>query len=191
MPSSERRSAIHATLRQSLLVATPVLAGLAVGSLPLVRLVYERGAFGAEHSPPLALAVAAFMPGVLAALVGVLLVKAHVLAGRFRLVLLLGLGAALLNAGLNALLGPWLGLVGLAASTSLATLVVTAVAWQRWRQEEGGGGIDGVTTLMVCVTIVLGGLLWTTGPQSIADPRLWGAALPLLGLLALGLRLAR
>ncbi len=189
LPTSRRKEAVEQGLRQVLLLAPPILAGLVVGSLPLVRLLFERGAFDPRAVVPLAQAVAAFMPGVLGTLVGVLLVKAHVLAGRYRLVFLLGLGSSFLNAGLNALLAPSWGLVGIAGATSIATTLVAAVAWGLWIRSEGGGGGGWSRAIgAAAVSFLLGGLLWGLQPDSISDPKLWLAALPLVGMLGLGLR---
>ncbi|HNC95044.1 MAG TPA: lipid II flippase MurJ, partial [Myxococcota bacterium] len=188
LPSTDRKGAVEQGLRQVLLLAPPILAGLAVGSLPLVRLLFERGAFDPAAVGPLAQAVAAFMPGVLGTLVGVLLVKAHVLAGRYELVFLLGLGSSLLNAALNALLGPQFGVVGIAGATSISTTLVALVAWGLWVQREGGGGAWLRPLSAAAVSFLLGALLWRLQPTSIADPRLWLAAVPLLGMLGLGVR---
>lgn len=185
---SDRKGAVEQGLRQVLLLAPPILAGLAVGSLPLVRLLFERGAFDPGAVGPLAQAVAAFMPGVLGTLVGVLLVKAHVLAGRYGLVFGLGLGSSLLNAGLNALLGPPFGVVGIAAATSISTTVVALVAWALWVRKEGGGGAWLRPLSAAAVSFLLGALLWRVQPTSVADLRLWLAALPLVGMLGLGVR---
>ena len=188
LPGSDRKEAVEQGLRQVLLLAPPILAGLAVGSLPLVRLLFERGAFDPAAVFPLAKAVAAFMPGVLGTLVGVLLVKAHVLAGRYALVFLLGLGSSLLNAALNALLGPLFGVVGIAGATSISTTVVALVAWGIWIQQEGGGTGWSRAIGAAALSFLLGGLLWRLQPDSIADPALWLAALPLVGMLGLGIR---
>lgn len=188
LPNADRKEAVEQGLRQVLLLAPPILAGLAVGSLPLVRLLFERGAFDPAAVLPLSKAVAAFVPGVLGTLVGVLLVKAHVLAGRYGLVFLLGLGSSLLNAALNAVLGPSYGVVGIAGATSISTTVVALMAWILWVQKEGRGG-DWLRALgAAAFSFLLGGLLWRLQPDSITDPRLWLAALPLVGMLGLGIR---
>jgi putative peptidoglycan lipid II flippase len=187
-----QREGVAQALRWVLLLAPPGLAGMVVARDPLVRTLFLHGAFPESGVRACADALGAFVPGVFAALLGALLVKAHIVDGRFKLVFLLGVGSLLTNAGLDALLAPRLGLVGLATSTSITTLLISAVSWALLRapgERPPRLALDG---LLVTLASAAGAVALVNLPvTSLADPALWAAAVPFLGLLAFGAGRAR
>jgi peptidoglycan biosynthesis protein MviN/MurJ (putative lipid II flippase) len=127
----------RATLARSLWTVSLLLGTVAVVAClarePLVRLVYGRGAMDAA-----ALArIAGLLPYHLAGLapLGALMVlaRAHVSLGNSRI--LVGMGAlnAALNLILNLILSRFMGLEGIALSTSIVNTLVALVFWLRLR----------------------------------------------------------
>jgi putative peptidoglycan lipid II flippase len=172
------------------LLAAPVLAAMGVGRLAIVHLLFERGAWDPRWSTPTAEALGGFLPGVWFSLLGALLVKAQILAGRQRLVLLLGVGSFVANAGLDALLGPWLGVLGLTLATTLVTAGVSVVSVLVLRPAVTGRQLLQVA-VVAGVSVALVALLGGDPPRSMAGLDFWLAMAPFGLLLGAGLALAR
>ncbi len=173
------------------LLAPPVLGGMAVGREALVRLLYEHGAFTPEHTAITADALGAYVPGVLFSLLGALIVKAHIVAGRYRLVFALGVLSFALNAALNAALQPIFGLAGLAMATSITTAVVTLTSFGRLLPDLRGAFPPARAWTAVGLALASGALALAAtfrgfAPGNITDPWLWVASVPFLGLLGAG-----
>lgn len=162
------------------LLAPPVLAGLAVARRPLVALLFEHGAFDPAWSGPVADTLLAFLPGVWFALLGMLLSKAHVLAGRPGRVLGLGALSFALNAAGNALLGPTWGVEGLAAATTLATAVTAATSFALLRPAVRG--IDALAVALATAASLAVAVV--AGAPGLQDPDLWIGAVLLATVLA-------
>lgn len=178
------------------LLAPPVLGGMVVGREALIRLLFEHGAFDPAYTGPTASALGAFLPGVFFSLLGALVVKAHVVAGRYGLVMRLGVLSFVLNAGMDALLAAPAGTVGLAWATSVTNLVVVGWAFTALLPEIRGTlpraelrWMAGLLATTVCLTAAATLLLPT--PESVADGRLWALAVPYLMLLGVGAAVAR
>lgn len=188
----EQRQGVARALGWVFLLAPPALAGMVVARDPIVRVLFLHGAFPESGVRACADALGAFVPGIFASLVGALLVKAHIVDGRFRLVLALGAASMVTNVALNVVLAPRLGLAGLALSTSLTTVLVSAVSWSRLRAPgEAVPRVDpaGVGVLVLSAAGALA--LVDLGVTSPLDPRLWAAAVPFVALLAFGAWRAR
>jgi putative peptidoglycan lipid II flippase len=187
-----QRTGVAQALRWVFLLAPPMLAGMVVGREVIVSLLFGHGAFPAEGIRPCADALGASVPGIFASLVGALLVKAHIVEGRYRLVLALGAGSMATNALLNVLLAPHLQLVGLALSTSLTTGLVSGISWRLLRRPgEAPPALarDGLAVLVA--SALAAGVLVPMRVTALDDPRLWLAALPMVALLAAGALRAR
>lgn len=121
------RSTLQHGLRQSLFLVLPALAGLLILREPIVRLLFERGAFTPEDTARTATALFIYGLGLLS----FTWVKVAV-AGFYgnqdtRTPVLIAAGAMLLNILLNfALVGPF-GFAGLAAATTISFTVNFAV----------------------------------------------------------------
>jgi putative peptidoglycan lipid II flippase len=180
-----RADAVRGSLRIVALVLPPVVAGLTVGRSALVHVLFERGAFDAAASSAVARTLAAFLPGVVFSAWGALVVRAHIVEGRYRLVMGLGACSFALNAGLDLLLLRH-GTVGLAVSTTLTTALITVYSWSRLgvgaRLGWDGWGVVAASTLLAAVL----------GPEDLRlSPGMLVAALPFVGLLAFGAWRAR
>jgi putative peptidoglycan lipid II flippase len=189
-----RHRAVATTLWWIALLAPPVLAGMAIGRVALVRLLY--GTFSEEHIVLTATTLGAYLPGVFLSLLGALIMKAHIVEGRYRLVLALGALSFLLNAALNALLMPRLGLPGLAAATSINTFVVTALSFGALypslrgafpaRQGWFAAGLAACSGALALAALSAG-----FAPSNVRDLDLWAASLPFFALLGVGAWRAR
>ena len=184
---AEARASMDAALRWTLALAAPPLAGMYIGREILVRLMFERGAFGPEDTATTAAVLGWFIPGILPNLLGILAVRAHVVERNLRLVFGMGLLSVLLNTlGDAALIGPW-GIEGLALATTLNNLVVPGVyviaLRPAWRGTAWLGPL-GVAAASAAVAALVE-LRWGA-PTSLLDPVLWGAALGCFALLGLG-----
>jgi putative peptidoglycan lipid II flippase len=185
-----RHRAVATALWWVCLLAPPVLGGMVIGREALVRLLFERGAFEPRHTAVTAAVLGAFLPGVFLSLLGALIVKAHIVEGRYALVLRLGVLSFALNVVLDALLMPRMGLVGLATSTSITTAVVTLVSFSRLAPSLRGfpPGASRAALLLAGASVVItaAAVGVSFAPPTVGDPRLWAASLPFFGLLGAG-----
>lgn len=189
---SAQRSGVAQALRWVFLLAPPALAGMVVARDPIVRTLFLHGAFPESGVEACADALGAFVPGIFASLVGALLVKAHIVDGRFRLVLALGVLSLTTNALLDVWLAPRLGLVGLASATSATTVLVSVVSWVLLRapgERPPPLAADGAAVLLFSIVGAVS--LVSLGSTSLFDPQLWLAAVPFVALLGVGAVRAR
>ncbi len=191
VPAERRGAEIVRALRWVLMLAPPVLAGLWIGRVAAVRLVFEHGAFVAEDTLPVAAAFGAFIPGILAAMLAALAVKAHLLADRARLVLVLGVASFAINALLDEALLPR-GIAGLALATTIASAVIASLSLARLAPELPPGDWRApAVVLMGSLAVAAGSSAAGLRPDSIADPTLWALSVPCFGLLAVGVLAGR
>lgn len=184
---AERHRAVAQSLWWVAVLAPPVLGGMFVGREALVRLLFEGGEFPPTATVPTSAALGAFLPGVWCSLLGALVVKAHIVEGRYGLVLRLGALSFGMNLLLDALLFRRFGLVGLAGATSLTNLGAAGVAllalWPDLRGTlpvrawAGALGVAGASALLALPSLV-------GPPGSVAELRLWVWSVPYLLLLA-------
>jgi putative peptidoglycan lipid II flippase len=118
---------LAATLRSSqrymLIVTAPLCAGALAFGRPLVRLLFERGAFPPDSTSMVARLLACYAPEILLMGPLVLLSRALFAMRRLRLLAWTSAGAMVANAILDALLmGPF-GLPGIALATTAVALV--------------------------------------------------------------------
>ncbi len=184
---AEARASMDAALRWTLALAAPPLAGMYIGRFILVKLMFERGAFGPEDTATTAGVLGWFIPGILPNLLGILAVRAHVVERNLRLVFGLGLVSVLLNTvGDATLVGPW-GIEGLALATTLNNLVVPAIyvlaLRPAWRGRAWLGPIAVAVGSVALAALVE---LRFSAPATLLDPVLWCSALACFALLALG-----
>jgi len=119
------------TLQATLALAVIVAAGLATLAEPLVRLVYQRGAFTAADGAAVAAALVVFCAGIPGWVVQAVAVRAFYARGDTWRPMLLGTGIALLAIPVYMGLAPRAGVPGLAAASAgaislnaLATLLL-------------------------------------------------------------------
>ncbi len=188
----EARASMGAALRWTLALAAPVLAGMYIGRVVLVRLMFERGAFLPADTQATAAVLAWFIPGILPNLLGILAVRAHVVERNLRLVFSLGAVSVALNSTGNMLLMGPMGLPGLALATTLTNLVVPAIYLWHLRGKIGGeGGFAAPVALALLAAGVAAAVeLGPGAPQTLWSPVLAVSAVLCLALLGLGLRIA-
>lgn len=101
-------------------VCIPAAVGFIVLAEPLVRLVYERGAFTPEHTSLTAAALTAYAPAIAGMAAQSVITFVFYSSQETRVPVALSIGTALLNITLDALLVGPLGLVGLALAHSIS-----------------------------------------------------------------------
>jgi putative peptidoglycan lipid II flippase len=138
------RNSLAVTLRAVLYLALPAAVGLIVLRVPLVKLLFQRGAFTAESTDMVAWALALFALGLPAHSVVEITVRAFYATHDTRTPVAVGIAAMVLNVGLSLILIQifevlsWLPLGGLALSNSLATTAEMAVLlWVIRRRLQG------------------------------------------------------
>ncbi len=130
---AEMRSTLAATLRAILYLAIPAAVGLIVLRLPLVQLVFQRGAFTETSTEMVAWALALFALGLPAHSVVEIVVRAFYAMHDTKTPVAVGIGAMGLNVVLSLVFirafeaVGWMPHGGLALSNSLATTVEMAV----------------------------------------------------------------
>ncbi|OGW61614.1 MAG: hypothetical protein A2V83_00680, partial [Nitrospirae bacterium RBG_16_64_22] len=117
--------------RHIAILMIPAGVFLAVLAEPVIRLVFERGAFGAEATTEAAWTLMFYAPEMVALGWLSLFLRASFARGEVYLYLKAMVAAFLVNAGLGALLGPKLGVAGLALALVLATFVGCGLLY-RW-----------------------------------------------------------
>jgi len=183
----EARANMDQTLRWTVLLAAPALAGMYIGRVALVRLLFEHGEFTFENSRLTAHVLAGYLPGLLFALLSILTIRAHIVERNLRIIFVLGAASVMANFTLNQLLiGPQ-GLFGVAIATTINDVLITTVyvlclvhllppnMLKRWS-----------TGFLVAGVSLLFAIFMETGPgipQDHLDPRLWLAAVVCFGTL--------
>jgi putative peptidoglycan lipid II flippase len=186
---TEMRTTLAATLRAVLYLAVPAAVGLIVLRVPLVQLVFERGAFTAASTQRVAWALALFALGLPAHSVVEITVRAFYAMHDTKTPVAVGIGAM----GLNVILSlafirifewlAWMPHGGLALSNSVATtlemVVLLGIVRQRMAGLEGrrmAGSLARITFAAVVMGGVAGSLamllsgasVWLTGGLAVA-----------------------
>jgi len=143
----EMRSTLSATLRVVLYLAVPAAVGLIVLRVPLVQLLFQRGAFEAGSTAMVAPALALYALGLPAHSLLEIVVRAFYALHDTRTPVGIGVAAMGLNVALSLALLPlfaglaWPAHAALALSNSLATTLETAVLL--WLIGRRMGGLEG------------------------------------------------
>jgi putative peptidoglycan lipid II flippase len=159
-------------LRGVLFLALPAAALLAALGLPLVRLLYQRGAFDALSAALTARALGFYALGLAAFAASEILVRAFYAMQDTRTPVYVGVGAVLLNIGLGwALLRsrPDLGTLALAFSVA-NTAEALALLWLLGSRLGGlgAGFARGLLAMLLAALAMAGallGLLWLSAPS--------------------------
>ena len=198
----EMRSTLSATLRAVLYLALPATVGLIVLRMPLVQLIFERGAFSTTSTQMVAWALALYALGLPAHSVLEIVVRAFYALHDTKTPVLVGIASMALNVLLS--LGfirvfQWLGwmpLGGLALSNSLATTLEMAVLVGLARKRLGGleGRRLAQSIARIGVAAAVMGILLTLFLTLVAGRSAWlvaglaiGIGLATYGLVSLGL----
>jgi putative peptidoglycan lipid II flippase len=172
------RTTLSFALRLAAFVTLPAAVGLFVLREPLVRVLYQRGAFGPAETAQTAWALGFYAVG----LVGFATVKigaqAFYALGDTRTPVKLAIGAMALNSALAVALAFPLRHGGLALATSCsATVNSLALAWLV-RRRLGGAAVPGarrgwirigVAAAVLAVALWVGGALWPVPASRLAE----------------------
>lgn len=155
----ELTQALRRTVEMTLLLTFLSAAGLYVLAVPVIRVLFEHGRFGAENTVILAATVRAYLWGLPAATVAGLLTRVRQSRGDFRGPALAACVIVPLNLVLDVLLLPVLGVPGAAYATSAALTVQALLLAVGLRGLEIGAP-----------------LAWSRMPRLLAPAALCGAA---------------
>ena len=157
-----RQTLAHA-MRLMASLTVPATVGLIALGTPIVRLIYERGRFVSSDTDAVALALAAYSPG----LIGYSAVK--VLSPTFyalrdtRTPVIVSVTAVLTNAALNLVLVRQYGYAGLGAGTALASLLNATLLYILLRRRLGqlqGGRLFSTVVRIGIASAVMGMAAW-------------------------------
>jgi putative peptidoglycan lipid II flippase len=165
----ELRTTLNATLRAVLYLSVPAAVGLVVLSVPLVQLIFERGAFTTMSTHMVAWALALFALGLPAHSVVEIVVRAFYALHDTRTPVAVGVAAMGLNVVLSLTfiaafetLG-WMAHGGLALSNALATtvemIVLLAIIRRRLGGLEGRRMVSSLARIGLAAA-VMGGVVW-------------------------------
>jgi putative peptidoglycan lipid II flippase len=187
------RTAVDQALRWVAALSAPVLAGMFIGRELLIALLFERGAFEASFTHDVAQLLAWYLPGIWPNLLGILLMRAHVIEGRLKLVMGLGILSATTNVLLNTVLMSRMGLEGVALATTLNMFLIPGLFgvafWPSWRSSfrmRSWAVVFGVVLSSMAVVFAVersGG-----PPLAWSDGRLWMAAVCCFAILGVAYR---
>jgi len=179
-------------LRGVLFTMVPVMAGMLALSEPLVRVVFQRGAFAPEATHAVALALVGFAVGSVPYAAYYIVTRTFYALHDTRTPVRIGLYMIALNALLDLLLMQWLGHTGIALATSL--VAVANVVWLLEVLRQRIGGVEGRAVAATALrTTIAGGVLAAVSLGTlravggIVDPtRFAGAATQLIAALVAG-----
>jgi putative peptidoglycan lipid II flippase len=127
---SKLGSTLAAGMRWTLLVITPIVAGVAILRVSIIRLLFQRGAFSASSSRDTSLALLGYLGAVYATGLANLPSRAFVAVKDVWTGIRIGLAGAVLLVALDLTLAAWLGFVGLPLAYSLMS-AFTLGMWLR------------------------------------------------------------
>ncbi len=183
------RDAFNRAAEISLALTVPAAVALCAIPVPLIAVLFERGAFGAADSAATAAALAIYGLGLPAFVLQKALQPLYFAREDTRRPFKFALAAMVVNAALAIGLAPLVGYLAAAIGTTLSSW---AMAWQLWR---GSRAMGAAATLddrfrarlprILAASAIMGALLWI-GALALAVP----LAAPTLRYAALGLLVA-
>ena len=159
------RDTVSRALRLTLAINVPATVGLMVLGVPIVELIFERGAFTGADTSATAAALLLYAPGLAGYAAVRIAVPCFYALGSSRTPAAISLAAVALNIGLNLVLVRVLGYRGLALGTSVAALANALALLVVLRGRLNGLDLGRVLTLVGKVAVasaVMGAAAWTT-----------------------------
>ena len=159
------RHTIARILRGIILLSLPASLGLILLRVPLVRVLYERGEFGAESTRLVAWALLWYAAGLVGHCLVEVLSRAFYALHDTRTPVLVGVGAMSLNIGLSFLLAAWFRSIGwmphggLALANSVATGLESLLLLELLRRKLKG--MEGKSILRGASAALIGSALMT------------------------------
>jgi putative peptidoglycan lipid II flippase len=164
------RRALVGGVRVTLFIVVPMSLALVILAVPIVRVLFQRGAFDARATGLTAYALLFFSLGLAPMALRDLISRVYFSLQDTMTPMLLGIGAVVLNIGLNLLLIGPLAHGGLALSTSLSALFAMLLLFVFLRRRIGGIGgkemLDGFWR--ICVASGVMGLVLAISWASLA-----------------------
>jgi putative peptidoglycan lipid II flippase len=179
------RQQVGEGMRQILFLLVPAAAACAVLAEPIVRLLYERGAFTERETPGVAACLAAFALGLAANGLLLLLNRAFFSLQQPWLPTWLALANVGVNALLNLLLYRPFGVWGIPLATSIGNLLSVAVLWALLRRRVGDLELGRTLRTLARIVLAAAALAAVAGGLWLALDALLGRSLP-AQLVALG-----
>jgi putative peptidoglycan lipid II flippase len=132
------RATLRRGLRMVLFLTIPSTVGLALLGVPIIRLIYQHGAFAPSATLETARALSGYAVGLVAYAAIKVMAPAFYALGRTRVPLVASVSAVAANLVWNLATFRTLGHVGLALGTSLAAIVNLAVLVVAFQRQVGG-----------------------------------------------------
>ena len=197
------RARLVSAMRGALFLAFPATLLLILLGEPLIRTLFERGAWSAQDSAATAWALAFFATGMAGFVLLELLSRAFYALEDSRTPVLVGVATMLANILLSLLFIQFIGepgnlargpFAGLALANALVTNVEALILWWLLRRrlghlEERGFLRSAPALLLACAGLTLAIALWLGSPRAPLTQLLGGGALGLAAFLGLGLLL--
>lgn len=190
-----QREAVATSLWWVLLLAPPMLAGMSIGRIVLVDLLYGGGTMQEDARLATAQALDGYLPGVLAGLLGMLLARAWAVEGRSRALVAVAAATLVTNVLVGTVLHARLGVAGVALGASAGHAVHALIAALGLRHAlRGTLPLRAWRDAGLVVGVSLGCALaarWLPAPSNVLDPTLLGFAVVLVATLLRGATWAR
>jgi putative peptidoglycan lipid II flippase len=157
------RDTVGAGLRQIAFLLVPAAVVSAVLAEPIVRILYQRGAFHPPQTPVVASALAAFSAGLVFNGAMLMLNRAFFSLQANWVPTAIALGNLFLNAVLDYVLGKWVGIWGIPLATAVCNIAGTwalLVVLRRRIARVGGAEIASTTTRVVLASAAVAGVSW-------------------------------
>ncbi|HKX16901.1 MAG TPA: murein biosynthesis integral membrane protein MurJ [bacterium] len=186
------RDATSLGLRGVLFTMMPVMAWILIASPLIVRVIFQRGAFGPEATAAVAVAFVGYAVGAVPYAAYYIVTRTFYALHDTRTPVKVGLYMVGLNALGDYLLMQWFGHLGIALATSIVAFANVAVLV--WILRRRLGRLDGSalasTTIRtgiaaICMTAAMAAVL-RAGPHAVSTARLTGALAVLLAATAAG-----
>lgn len=143
------------------LIVLPISVGAIVLAEPIVRILFQRGAFDATSTHMTSIALKLYSLGLIAVAIRDVLIRAFYSLADTKTPMINGSIALLINIVLNFILIKFLGYAGLALSTSIASIVTVLLLFRSLKKKQGYFGGDkiaktGIKSLIA--SIIMGGI---------------------------------
>ena len=184
------RSAVNRASEFTLALTLPAALALMVIPVPIVAVLFQRGAFGPEDTAATALAVAIYGAGLPAFVLQKVISPVYYAREDTRTPFRYAVHAMLVNAGVALGLAPFIGFAAAALGTTVAGWVMLVQLWRGTRSFDGAAAIDTrlkralpriALSCLVMGAVLLAGAVWL-GEALATDYLRYGALALLVGL---------
>ncbi|MDX6486567.1 MAG: putative peptidoglycan lipid flippase, partial [Gaiellaceae bacterium] len=157
------RDTVSTGLRQIAFLLIPAAVVSAVLAEPIIRLLFQRGAFQPSQTPIVASALAAFSGGLVFNGAMLMLNRAFFSLQSNWIPTWIALGNLFLNAVLDYVLGKWVGVWGIPLATAICNVFgawALIVVLRRRLRRINGGEIASTTVRVVAASAAVAGVSW-------------------------------